>query len=188
MGVLHFDFKKSATRSTIISQLEAYLEDLGIEDDFEARVREAGVPGCHHRNLAQVFESVDGLDGVSGKVRSDMRAIYSILADAEAAAHGVPVEQTHFHEVGNAAGIEGVLRVCLMLEAAAPSKVTATSVQLGSGTVRCAHGVLPIPAPATAKIVACGIPVQEDRYDGELCTPTSAAMILHFVDEFVEEG
>ena len=84
-------------------------------------------------------------------------------------------------------GIEGVLRVCLMMETAHPSRITATPVQVGLGTVRCAHGELAIPAPATAAILAQGIPVHPLRLEGELCTPSSAAMILHFVDGF-EEG
>lgn len=185
---LHFDFRESATRASIISQLGKYLEALGIEDDSEERVARAGVPASHHHDYREVLATIDALEGVSGKVMSDMRGIYGILSRAEAQAHGVAVGQEHFHEVGNAAGIEGALRVCLMVEAAHPSCIVATSVQVGSGTVHCAHGELPIPAPATAAILAQGIPVHPVRLEGELCTPSSAAMILHFVDEFEEEA
>ena len=187
MSGLHFDFRESATRASIISQLGKRLEELGIEDDSEERVASAGVPAVHHHDYREVLATIDALEGVSGKVRSDMRGIYGILSRAEAQAHGVAAVQEHFHEVGNAVGIEGVLRVCLMVEAAHPSRITATPVQVGLGTVRCAHGELAIPAPATAAILAQGIPVHPLRLEGELCTPSSAAMILHFVDGF-EEG
>ncbi|MGN0262487.1 MAG: nickel insertion protein [Eggerthellaceae bacterium] len=186
MDGLHFDFRESATRASIISQLERHLEACGIDDDSEERVARAGVPARHHHDYREVLATIDALEGVSEAVRSDMRGIYGILSRAEAQAHGVEPGQEHFHEVGNAAGIEGVLRVCLMVEAARVGRITATPVQVGSGTVRCAHGELPIPAPATAAILAQGIPVHPVRLDGELCTPSSAAMILHFVDEFGE--
>ena len=187
MSGLHLDFRESATRASIISQLGKRLEELGIEDDSEERVARAGVPAVHHHDYREVLATIDALEGVSGKVRSDMRGIYGILSRAEAQAHGVAAGQEHFHEVGNAVGIEGVLRVCLMMETAHPSRITATPVQVGLGTVRCAHGELAIPAPATAAILAQGIPVHPLRLEGELCTPSSAAMILHFVDGF-EEG
>lgn len=185
MAILRFDFSKSATRAAIIEQLQGHLSAQGAPGEFDAQVRDAGVPDRHHHDFAEVLETIGALRGVSDKVRSDMESIYRILTEAEAKAHGVGFEQAHFHEVGNAAGIEGVLRVCLMMEAAAPEAVLATAVQVGSGTIRCAHGELSVPAPATANIIALGIPVQAERLEGELCTPTSAAMILHFVDEFV---
>lgn len=184
MNVLKFDFTESATRATIIAQLRAALELCGIEDDFEGRVRSAGVPDKHHHDYAEVLQTIDDLDQVSDRVRSDMRGIYLILTEAEAKAHGVSLEKAHFHEVGNASGIEGVLLVCMMVEALSPERIVASDIQVGSGTVRCAHGELEVPAPATANVIARGIPVRPERLDGELCTPTSAAMILRFVDEF----
>ena len=113
-----------------------------------------------------------------------MRAVYRILAEAEAAAHGCTVEETHFHEVGNGEALRNVLAICLAVEALDPDEIAATRVQTGSGTVRCAHGELPIPAPATAAIIARGIPTCERKLEGERCTPTSAAVILHFVQRY----
>ena len=113
-----------------------------------------------------------------------MRAVYRILAEAEASVHGCAVDETHFHEVGNGEAVRNVCAVCLAVEALAPERIAATPVQVGSGTVTCAHGELHIPAPATAAILAAGIPVCTERLDGERCTPTSAALIKHFVDEF----
>ena len=147
------------------------------------RTTRAGVPDRHHHNIGEVGDTIDALM-VSDRVKQDMHAIYRILAQAEATAHGCAVEDTHFHEVGNGEAIRNVLGICLAIEAINPDEITATPVQTGSGTVQCAHGVLDIPAPATAAIIARGIPVCEETLDGELCTPTSAAVILHFVDRF----
>ena len=113
-----------------------------------------------------------------------MRAIYDILANAEATVHGCPVEHTHFHEVGNGEAIRCVCEICLAIEMIDPESITATPVQTGSGTVVCAHGELPIPAPATKAILDQGIPTSAELSEGELCTPTSAAVIKHFVERF----
>ena len=86
--------------------------------------------------------------------------------------------------MGNGEALRNVLAICLAVEALDPDEVVATRVQTGEGTVMCAHGELAIPAPATAAIIARGIPVRERTLPGERCTPTSAAVILHFVDRF----
>ena len=185
MTELHFDFTKSATRAAICETLEAALRGAGGTAQVDASLAAAGVPDRHHRHMSDVMETIDGLARVSDKVRDDMRAIYRILNDAEAKVHGVAADQTHFHEVGEGRGIANALRVCLMIEALAPDRITATCVQVGSGTIRCTHGLLDVPAPATAAIIELGIPVCEQRLEGELCTPTSAAMIYHFVDDYV---
>ena len=143
----------------------------------------AGVPDGHHRDLGEVNATIDALDA-SERAKDDMRAVYRILAEAEATAHGCAVEETHFHEVGNGEALRNVLAICLAVEALDPDEITATRVQTGSGTVRCAHGELPIPAPATAAIIARGIPTCERKLEGERCTPTSAAVILHFVQRY----
>jgi uncharacterized protein (DUF111 family) len=78
------------------------------------------------------------------------------------------------------------LSVCLAVHKLAPTRIIATPVQTGQGKVQCAHGLLDIPAPATAAILAQGIPVEARKRDGEWCTPTSAAIIKHFVEEFVD--
>ena len=152
---------------------------------MDGALEQAGLQDKHHHDLPEVLASIDALVGVSDDVREDMRAIYRILAEAEAHVHGCEVDHTHFHEVGNAESIRSVLAICLAVRHLGPQRITATSVQVGSGTVECAHGTLDVPAPATAAILARCIPVADERLDGELCTPTSAAVILHFVDEFV---
>ena len=98
--------------------------------------------------------------------------------------HGCPVEHTHFHEVGNGEAIRCVCEICLAIEMIDPESIAATPIQTGSGTVVCAHGELPIPAPATKAILDQGIPTSAEFGEGELCTPTSAAVIKHFVERF----
>lgn len=182
MAELHLDLTKNATRQYIRENLFARLAD-SERAQVEAAVAAAGVPDAHHHDLGEVLGTIDAAH-VSDRVKGDARAIYRILAEAEAHVHGCAVEETHFHEVGNGEAVRNVLAICLAIEALDPQKITATPVQTGQGTVVCAHGELPIPAPATAAIIERGIPTCEEQLDGELCTPTSAAVILHFVDDF----
>ena len=120
---------------------------------------------------------------VSERVRRDIAAVYGLIAEAESHVHGVPVTQIHFHEVGSLDALTDVTAVCWLMERLAPERVTASPVHVGSGHVRCAHGVLPVPAPATAWLLR-GVPVYGGEIRGELCTPTGAALLRHFVAEF----
>ncbi|MGI6045784.1 MAG: nickel insertion protein [Eggerthellaceae bacterium] len=181
---LHFDFRRDARRQSIYDQVVAQLS-VSAQDKVTDEAGNLEVPDKHHNNLEEVLTTVRYLP-VSDRVKQDMRDIYEILARAEAQVHGCSVEETHFHEVGRAAGIRNVAIICLCIEALNPEKITATPVQTGSGTVECAHGILDIPAPATAAILNTGIPVCEKKLEGELCTPTSAAIIKHFVSSFAD--
>ena len=183
MTTLHLDLTRDATRRSILADLRGRLDDDACVA-LDAAVEAAGVPERHHHDLPDVLTVIDSL-AASERVTDDMRAVYRILAQAEASVHGCAVDETHFHEVGNGEAVRNVAAVCLAVEALDPDRITATAVQTGSGTVVCAHGELPIPAPATAAILETGIPVCAERLDGERCTPTSAALIKHFVDEFV---
>lgn len=182
MTVLHLDLSHDATRRSILADLRGRLS-AEQRDELDASTAAAGVPDRHHHDIGEVDATIDFLN-VSDRVKEDMRDIYSILANAEATVHGCPVEHTHFHEVGNGEAIRCVCEICLAIEMLDPERITATPVQTGSGTVVCAHGELPIPAPATAAILKQGIPTCEQLGEGELCTPTSAAVIKHFVDEY----
>jgi pyridinium-3,5-biscarboxylic acid mononucleotide sulfurtransferase len=183
---LYFDFCENATRGSILGQVRMRLTpEAGTE--LDKRVAKLDVPKRHHANLAAILETIDGL-AVSEEVRSHMRAIYRILTEAEATVHETTVEAAHFHEVGRAAGIRNVAEICLAIEAVAPERIFSTPVQAGLGTVECAHGTLALPAPATAVILDSGVPTCVERLKGERCTPTSAAVIKHYVDEFVGEA
>ena len=136
----------------------------------------------HHSGMHEIGHMVEHLP-VSQRVRADVRAVYDRIAQAESHVHGVPVTDIHFHEVGTMDAVADVTAVCLLMEELAPDQVIASPVHVGSGTVRCAHGILPVPAPATAYILR-DVPIYGGGIDGELCTPTGAALLWHFVTRF----
>ena len=135
-----------------------------------------------HRSLQDVLDIIAGLK-VSEPVREHASAVYQLIAEAESHAHGTTVSEIHFHEVGTVDAIADIVTVSMLVEKIHPDRILASSVQTGSGKVRCAHGILPIPAPATAYLLQ-GIPVYATEINGELCTPTGAALLKHFVESF----
>ena len=135
-----------------------------------------------HGGMADIAHIISHLN-ISDKVRRDVLAVYDLIAQAESHAHGVPVNQIHFHEVGTMDAIADVTAVCYLMDKLGIDKVYASPVHVGSGQVRCAHGILPVPAPATAHILR-GVPIYGGEIKGELCTPTGAALLKHFVSEF----
>ena len=136
----------------------------------------------HHTGLHEIEHRIAHLD-LPEAVRSDALAVYRSIADAESRVHGAPVEEIHFHEVGTLDALADVVGVCLLLHLLAPDAVYASPVHVGSGQVKCAHGILPVPAPATALLLT-GIPICSGDIRGELCTPTGAALLRHFVTTF----
>lgn len=138
----------------------------------------------HHTGLHEIEHLLSHLD-LPQTVRDDALAVYRRIAEAESKVHGTTVDQIHFHEVGTLDALADVVGVCLLMHLLAPEKVYASSVHVGSGQVRCAHGILPVPAPATALLLA-GVPIYGGAIQGELCTPTGAALLTHFVTKFGE--
>lgn len=136
-----------------------------------------------HNGMTEIGHIVKFHLNVPENVKEDILNVYGIIADAESKAHGVPVTEIHFHEVGNMDAIADVTAVCLLMDRIRPHKIAASSVATGNGTVRSAHGILPVPAPATANILE-GIPSYSGEIRSELCTPTGAALLKYFVDEF----
>ena len=145
---------------------------------------EQGHEHHHHASAADINALIDSLD-VSERVRADAKAVYALIADAESRVHGRPVSKVHFHEVGALDAVADVVGVCLLMEMLSPDQVIVSPVHTGSGQVRCAHGILPVPAPATALILQ-GVPSYGGRIQGELCTPTGAALLKHFAARFGE--
>ena len=135
-----------------------------------------------HHGMEDVRRLVQGMD-LPPEVRSNVLAVYGRIAQAESNAHGVPVEQIHFHEVGTLDAVADVTAVCLLLHQLAPDRIVVSPVHVGSGHVHCAHGILPVPAPATAFLLR-GVPIYGGSIQGELCTPTGAALLRQFADEF----
>lgn len=136
----------------------------------------------HHSHPADIRALLDGLN-VPESVKANARRVYDRIARAESEVHGEPVEHIHFHEVGALDAVADVTGVCLLMELLKPDKVVVSPIHVGSGTVRCAHGILPVPAPATARLLT-GVPIYATEVQGELCTPTGAALLTTFADAF----
>ena len=136
----------------------------------------------HHSSMAEI-EKIIGALKIEQSVKTDIIEVYKLIAAAESSVHGVPVTDIHFHEVGTMDAIADITAVCLLLKKLAPDKICASPVNTGFGHVHCAHGILPVPAPATALLLK-GIPVYSGHIEGELCTPTGAALLKHFVTDF----
>lgn len=135
-----------------------------------------------HHNMQSITAIVGNLD-IPEEVKKDILAVYDLIAQAESHVHGCPVDEIHFHEVGSMDAVADVTAVCLLMHELKPECVVASPVHVGSGHVHCAHGILPVPAPATAWILQ-DIPTYGGKVRGELCTPTGAALLKYFVQEF----
>ena len=136
----------------------------------------------HHTSPTDIGAIVQQLP-VPEEVRRNARAVYDRIAQAESKAHGVPVTEVHFHEVGALDAVVDVTGVCLAMHLLHPDSVQVSPIHLGSGQVRCAHGIIPVPAPATAHLLE-GLPCYCGEIVGELCTPTGAALLAHFGQAF----
>ena len=135
-----------------------------------------------HHGMAEIRRLIAEL-AVSETVKEKALAVYQSIAEAESRVHGAEVDQIHFHEVGSMDAVADVTAVCLLMELLAPEQVIVSPIHVGSGTVLCAHGRLPVPAPATALILE-GMPIYGGNVQGELCTPTGAALLKTFADSF----
>lgn len=139
--------------------------------------------GHAHRGLREI-EAIVQRAALPAAVRADCLKVYRAIGEVEAEAHGVPIEQVHFHEVGAEDTIVDVVCACLGLHLLGVEQVFANGIEVGSGTVHAAHGVLPVPAPATAALLR-GIPVRSSL-PGERTTPTGAALLRTFGTGFDE--
>lgn len=146
---------------------------------------EEGEATRHHHEHTSISEILSFIDSVplEVKVREDAKKVYSLIAEAESRVHGHPIENVHFHEVGSLDALADVLSVCALMHELAPERILASEVNVGSGTVRCAHGILPVPAPAT-ELILRGVPIYSGKIKSELCTPTGAALLKYFVWKF----
>ena len=136
----------------------------------------------HHAGMGDIRHILSHLD-IPQDVREDAEEVYELIALAESHAHGRPVEEIHFHEVGALDAVADVVAVCWLIHDLAPEQILASPIHVGWGQVRCAHGILPVPAPATAHILR-DVPTYGGSVEGELCTPTGAALLKHFAQSF----
>ncbi|MBD5500863.1 MAG: LarC family nickel insertion protein, partial [Lachnospiraceae bacterium] len=135
-----------------------------------------------HMGIQEIMEIVDSLK-ISEDVKEDVKNIYQMISQAEGKVHGQEVTQVHFHEVGMMDAIADITGCAMLLHELQVDRVIASPVNTGFGQVKCAHGILPVPAPATALLLE-GIPCYGGEIEGELCTPTGAAILKYFADEY----
>lgn len=178
----------------------------GVSVEAEASVR-GGITGTHMRVTVDGEEEMEGHGhhhhhhhshehnslgdirciirslNLSYQVKDNALAIYNLIARAESRVHGHPMEHIHFHEVGSLDAVTDVVGNCMLMEILGVERVAVSEIHVGSGTVKCAHGILPVPAPATALILE-GLPIYSGDIQTELCTPTGAALLKHFGQSF----
>ena len=157
-------------------------EDCGCGHHHEHHEHEHGHEH-HHSSMHDIEHIVQGHMKLPTMVALDIMSVYEEIAEAESHVHGKPVDQIHFHEVGSMDAVADITAVCLLMNKLKPAEVVVSPIHVGSGQVKCAHGILPVPAPATAYILN-GIPTYGGEIKGELCTPTGAALLKHFATSF----
>ena len=205
MKTLHFDLCGGASGDMLTAGLLAcgvpadYLKEqlqrLPMADAFSLRIIEHTVGGFHgttvhvdipteehhHRHLPDI-ENIVQAANYAPAVYERIMAVFTALAKAEAAVHGTTVDKIHFHEVGAVDSIVDICAVCIAVDYLQPDRITTTSLPSGHGTVHSAHGLIPLPAPATAQLGQEGIPLRAIDVEGELTTPTAAALMTVLAD------
>ncbi|RBW67956.1 nickel pincer cofactor biosynthesis protein LarC [Bacillus taeanensis] len=136
----------------------------------------------HHRHYSDIVEMITGAD-LNENVTKMALSIFEKIGRAEAKIHNMPFEKVHFHEVGAVDSIVDIVGTCILLDALDISQIAASPVPVGNGRIRIAHGLYPVPAPATLEVLK-GIPIQQTDIKGELTTPTGAGILSALVHEF----
>jgi uncharacterized protein (TIGR00299 family) protein len=171
------------------------LDSLGLPIQLEAKkVRKGGFAATQvrivapqektHRHLPDV-EGIVARGQLTDRQRELALRIFRKLAEAEAEAYGMPLEKVHFHEVGAIDSIADIIGAAIGLDMLGVERITCRSVPTGTGTVKCEHGIMPIPAPGTAALLR-GVPLAASSIKAELTTPTGAAILAACVQEWVE--
>src|SRR5437870_7376444 len=175
--------------------IRAGIASLGLPVHLEIeKVRKGGFAATHvrveaqeeksHRFLPQV-EEILNRGKLTARQRELALKIFRRLAEAEAAVHGLPLDKVHFHEVGALDSIADIAGSAIALDLLGVEKFTSSPVAVGSGTVKCAHGVMPVPTPATAELLK-GVPLRPALVKSELTTPTGAAILTSVVTEYID--
>lgn len=166
-----------------IDGVEEHSHDVHEHEHHHEHEQEHGHHHEHHHHGKGPFPKE--LEAVAEKLDcpNDIQKVYELLAEAEAKVHGKDVSEIHFHEVGMKDALIDIASVVYLMNKLKVDKVVVSPVNVGFGKVKCAHGILPVPAPATAELVK-GIPTYAGRFEGELLTPTGAALLKYYADEF----
>ena len=172
-----------ATQLEVI--VEKQIENSNLAQDHHSIPHNYDVPHNHGGySYNYVLQMINRLD-LSDKVKENALEIYRIIGEAESRVHCQPLEQIHFHEVGTLDALADVIGNCILLDMLDFEQILVSPINVGNGTVKCAHGILPVPAPATALILK-GIPYYTSDINSELCTPTGAAVLKYFAKAFTD--
>ena len=205
--ILYFDIVNGMSGDMTIAALlglgiskEIFLEEikkLNLGDEFNINIQEkneSGIVGIKvevitkevntHRHLSDIYEIIDK-SSLNDSVKENAKKIFMVIAEAEAKVHGTTIDKIHFHEVGAMDSIVDVVSACILVDLLCVDKIYATTVPVGSGFVKCDHGLMPVPAPATIEILK-GVPIKLNTVKGECTTPTGAAIIKTLCDDFVD--
>ncbi|HEX3744090.1 MAG TPA: nickel pincer cofactor biosynthesis protein LarC [Bryobacteraceae bacterium] len=139
-------------------------------------------PQHAHRHLSHIVKIIEKA-GLPARAAQNALAVFQRLGEAEAAVHQVPIEKVHFHEVGAADSIADIVGACLAFDSLGVDRIVCSPVNVGSGTVKTEHGILPVPAPATARLLT-GVPIYARGPELELATPTGAAVAVTLAERF----
>jgi len=169
--------------SVLIEGEEEHVEDVSDDESGHEHNHHGHHHHHSHHSLYDIEEIIENLK-LSKEIKSDIREIYQLLAEAESTVHGKTVSEIHFHEVGELDAIADIAAVCFLMHELDPDKVLVSPVNVGGGNVKTAHGILPVPAPATAELLKEIPTYSSENIKGELCTPTGAALLKYFAFGF----
>ena len=146
----------------------------------QMHIHEQDPPSRNWQQIREMIATAAGTGTLSDNAAKLAVAVFSDIASAEARVHGVSIDHVHFHEIGAADSIIDIVGCCYLLDKLAPTRFYATPLALGNGTIKCDHGELAVPAPATVQLIK-GLPVFASEHLGELTTPTGAALAANFI-------
>ena len=205
--ILYFDIVNGISGDMTLATLldlgvpkELFLEEikkLSIRDEFDINIaskNESGIIGTNvnivtkethaHRHLVDIFDIIDESQ-LNENVKNMSKKVFMTIGEAEAKVHGTTIDKIHFHEVGAIDSIVDIVGACILIDLLAVDKIYSNSIPVGSGFVKCDHGIMPVPAPATMQILK-GVPIRLNTVKGECTTPTGAAILKSICDEFVD--
>lgn len=205
--ILYFDIVNGISGDMTLATLlnlgvpkEIFLEELSklnLDDEFDIKIIskiENGIKGTNVdviikednacRHLVDIFNIIDN-SRLNENVKSMAKRIFMVIGEAEAKVHGTTIDKIHFHEVGAIDSIVDIVGVSILIDLLCVDKIYASTVPVGSGFVKCDHGIMPVPAPATLEILK-DVPIKLNSVEGECTTPTGAAIVKTLCEEFID--
>ena len=205
--ILYFDIVNGISGDMTLATLlnlgvpeEIFLEELSklnLDDEFDIKIIskiENGIKGTNvdviikeenaHRHLVDIFSIIDN-SRLNENVKGMAKRIFMVIGEAEAKVHGTTIDKIHFHEVGAIDSIVDIVGASILIDLLCVDKIYASTVPVGSGFVKCDHGIMPVPAPATLEILK-DVPIKLNSVKGECTTPTGAAIVKTLCEEFID--